>query len=53
MSAEVKIDFLELLRRIETVVCPECRKKLAALDVPIAQTLKLEGLLKGEEVSKG
>jgi len=46
MSIVVQVDYAELLKRIEGILCPECREKFKAIDVPLVQAMKLEDLVK-------
>jgi hypothetical protein len=48
MSLKAQVDVAELLRRIEAMMCPECRRKLEDIAVPISQSLSVGELLKKE-----
>ena len=47
MSIQAQINVKQLLAEIDKILCPACRKKLADLELPIAQTVKIKDLLKG------
>jgi hypothetical protein len=47
MSIQAQIDVRRLLEEVNRILCDECRKKLADLELPIAQTVKIKDLMKG------
>lgn len=46
MSTQVQINVKQLLEEIDKILCPACREKLEALELPIAQTVKVKDLMK-------
>lgn len=46
MSIQAQINVQQLLSEIEKILCPGCKKKLADLELPIAQTVKIRDLIK-------
>jgi len=46
MSTQVQINVKQLLEEIDKILCPTCKMKLASLELPIAQTVKVKDLMK-------
>jgi hypothetical protein len=44
---QASIDVPELIKRIKTVCCPECQKKIDKVQVPLTQVMTVAEIIKG------
>ena len=47
MSVQAQVNIGQLVKEIEKVLCPKCKKKLKSLELPIVQRIRLKDLIEG------